>query len=129
MSSYPRGMEFPNEGFVQRAIESYFTAEGFTIRAGELADLVCVAESGQTRWVIEAKGASASIGLDFRTGLGQILSKMAERSVNYALAVPDIPQFAALCGQISGWVRKSLRLHWIFVNEDGSVGIFPPNSD
>ncbi len=128
MRKFPRGREFPNEGFVQQAIEAYFLSEGFTLESSRYADLICVDESNQVHWIIEAKGKTAAIGLDFRTGIGQILSRMTDQNVKYALAVPNIPQFATLCNQISGWVRESLNLHWILVGEDSSIHILRPNS-
>jgi len=80
---YARGNEFPNEGFVQAAIENYFKNKGYELEIDKFADLVCVHPNEKKRWVIEAKGLSKSIGIDFRTGLGQILQKMTDEYSHY----------------------------------------------
>src|SRR5436309_15921785 len=70
LMGYQLGDEFPREGFVQAALEQHFAACE-RVEAG-WADLACVDENG-VRWVIEAKGETSDTGLDFRTGLGQLL--------------------------------------------------------
>ena len=79
--------------------------------------------SGRT---IEAKGATSAIGLDFRTGLGQLVQRASEPAVRYALAVPNIPKFLAQCSQVSAWVRESLGIHLLIVSEDGSIRVISP---
>lgn len=76
MSKYQRGVEFPHEGFVQSAIETYFTSKKYTILEEDYSDLVCINEQDNDKWVIEAKGKTSAIGLDFRTGLGQLIQRM-----------------------------------------------------
>jgi hypothetical protein len=88
---------------------------------------ICKDEADHTMWIIEAKGKTSAIGLDFRTGLGQIITRMDESQIKYAIAIPEIPQFVKLSSEISSWVRNALNLHWIFVAEDGSVRIHPPS--
>ncbi|MBB2482485.1 hypothetical protein H5P36_20140 [Bacillus sp. APMAM] len=72
MSNFKRGIEFPNEGFVQLVIENFFEAQGFTRLEVKHVDLVCI-NANNEKWIIEAKGDSSSVGVDFNTGLGQIL--------------------------------------------------------
>jgi hypothetical protein len=74
-------MEFPNEGFVQRAIETFFEGQGYCRKVAKDTDLVC--ERAGERWAIEAKGVTASVGLDFRTGLGQLVQRMDDAGTKY----------------------------------------------
>ena len=90
---YPRGDKFPNEGFVQRAIEAYFTNLGFELERSGYSDLVCKREDTGECWVVEAKGLTTEVGLDFRTGLGQLIQRMTDDHCNYGLAVPQIDEF------------------------------------
>jgi hypothetical protein len=120
------GEHFPHEGFVQNALERHFASLGFEIVEGGDADLVCVHPQTQKKWVVEAKGATSAIGLDFRTGLGQLICRMSTPSSDYAVAVPDLPQFLIQCRRIRPWVRQALRLHWLLVAQDGSVKTVKP---
>jgi len=62
---------------VQAAIERYFLGKGFQLESGSShADLECVHPERGERWVVEAKGQAAAVGVDFHTGLGQILQRM-----------------------------------------------------
>lgn len=123
---YRRGSGFPNEAFVQTAVEKHFCSSGYERVVTAHSDYACHHPSTGDRWVIEAKGATSAIGLDFRTGLGQLVQRASDPSVRYALAVPDIPQFLAQCSQVSMWVRESLGIHWLIVSEDGSIHIVSP---
>lgn len=125
-NQYKLGEDFPCEGFVQKSIEAYFLDHGFHILGVENPDLLCRnPESGQT-WVIEAKGETLNIGLDFRTGLGQLLQQMDSPEHVYAIAVPEISQFLSQCEKLSSWVRDALNLRIILVQEDGRVHILQP---
>jgi hypothetical protein len=75
MSVFPLGVEFPREGFVQGAVERHF-ASCTRVTVGH-ADFACTDDAGR-RWLIEAKGETTDVGLDFRTGLGQLLQAAAE---------------------------------------------------
>jgi hypothetical protein len=122
---YQLGDEFPREGFVQAAIEQHFGACE-RVEAG-WADLACVDENG-LRWVIEAKGETSDTGLDFRTGLGQLLQGMQGPEARYALAMPDTLKFARQRERVSGRVRTALGLNWILVDEHGAVTIVAPRT-
>jgi hypothetical protein len=124
---YHKSNEFPNEAFIQQAIEAYFTNQGFQIENGSYSDLKCFNAKNGQRWVIEAKGQTGAIGLDFRTGLGQLLQAMNDPSVCYGLAVPNTPNFTFQCKRVSAWVCQAIQLYWILVGADGLVKIIAPN--
>jgi hypothetical protein len=123
MSGHRLGSAFPHEGFVRAALERNFESCE-PVDAG-FADLAFIDESGE-RWVIEAKGETSDTGLDFRTGLGQLLQGMSEPKTRYALAMPDTPRFERQRARVPGWVRVVLGLHWILVDEDGELVVLPP---
>jgi hypothetical protein len=121
--SYRLGTDFPREGFVQGALEQHFA--GCERFAAGHADLACVDRAG-VRWIIEAKGETADVGLDFRTGLGQLVQSMGDQDAVYGLAVPDTQRFANQMARVPKWVRQRLRLHWLIVAADGRVRVEPP---
>jgi formylglycine-generating enzyme required for sulfatase activity len=124
---FHKNNEFPNEAFVQQTLEAYFTAEDFQIEQGSYSDLVCRnGERGQ-RWIIEAKGQTTAVGLDFRTGLGQLLQAMQDPGAFYGMAVPNTSAYIKQCRKVSDWVRQILRLHWLLIDQDGTVRIIPPD--
>ena len=117
---------FPREGFVQAALERHFaTCERFD--AG-MADFACV-DAQAERWVIEAKGETSDTGLDFRTGLGQLIQGMSDPRTRYALAMPDTPKFERQRKRVPEWVRAALGIHWILVEESGAVAVVSPLED
>lgn len=129
MTKFQRGLNFPHEGFIQIAIESYFKEHGYRIISEGYADLVCICDKTCRKWVVEAKGETTSIGLDFRTGLGQLVQKMNNPKTNYAIAVPKTTQFIKQCSQISKWVRISLNMHIILIDDQGNVQIIGPQDE
>ena len=127
---YKLGETFPNEGFVQRAIEQHFASLGYHVEPAEHTDLVCVHPETSERWVIEAKGQTDDVGTDFRTGVGQIVQRgMATPSATYAIAVPQIPQFLNQCRQVAPWVRQALGLHWLVVAADATIRVYRPRDE
>ncbi|GAB2521386.1 hypothetical protein [Lysobacter humi (ex Lee et al. 2017)] len=125
--SFKRGVEFPHEGFVQLAIEAFFESKGYVVDVAQRVDLRCVhAVSGET-WHVEAKGVTTQVGLDFRTGLGQLVQGMHEPNVHYGLAVPDTPAFRTQVDKVPSMVVSALALHWLFVGPDKTVTIVHPN--
>jgi hypothetical protein len=52
---FHKANEFPNEAFVQQAIEAYFTEQGFQIENEGYSDLVCRDVKRGQKWIIEAK--------------------------------------------------------------------------
>ena len=126
-SGFKRKHEFPNESFIQEKIEEYFLSKDFELLDPGYADLKCSHKDSKEIWLVEAKGKTAQMGLDFRTCLGQILQRMENPEWVYAIALPDLPQYLNQCHQVPDWVRRLIKLNWILVSEDGSVTVF--NSD
>lgn len=120
----PLGVSFPSEGFVQGAIERTFGHHH--PEAVQHIDFACIDRTTGERWRIEAKGETSDTGLDFRTGLGQLLCHMNQQGSCYGLAMPDTPRFRALRDRVPDWVRAALGLNWIIVDEAGHVTIEPP---
>ena len=125
--SYKRGVEFPHEGFVQLSIETHFRSAGFDLVTDKSIDLLCSHPATGEAWHIEAKGLTTQVGLDFRTGIGQLVQAMHAENTNHGIAIPDIAEFRAQVKKFSPWVVSLLRLHWLFVSEDGSVRVVAPS--
>ena len=79
---------------------------GFMAKKNGYADYVCEHPETKVQWHIEAKGVTQAIGLDFRTGLGQLIKGMSNETTNYALAFPDTPAFHSQARGIASRVRK-----------------------
>lgn len=43
----------------------------------------------------------------------------------YGFAVPNTPAFVEQCRKVSDRVRQALRLHWLLIDQDGTVRIIP----
>ncbi|MGD9935412.1 MAG: hypothetical protein AB7T37_17080 [Dehalococcoidia bacterium] len=129
-SRFPRGTDFPGEFFVQESLRKWFEQHGFEVTTGQSnPDLLARSPKGAS-WHVEAKGQTSQVGLDFRTGLGQLLQGMSEPVTVYAMGIPNTPQFHAQCQRVSDWVRSRLSVWWLFVHEDGSVAaVAPPGSN
>ncbi len=123
------GFDFPREGFVQRVIEDHFAAQGFHVIFAQYADFICEHSDTGERWHIEAKGETSAIGLDFRTGLGQLVQRATDEATKYGLAVPDTAAFRAQCAPLAPWVRRALRLHWLLVGAEGTVRVVGPEEN
>lgn len=92
------GSEFPREGFGQSALERYFA--GCEPQSVGYADYACIDKKGR-RWLIEAKGETADVGLDSRTG-------QRERTPL--------------------WVRQALGLHWFVGSPDYGLTVQAPEN-
>lgn len=126
---FKRGLDYPNEGFIQNKIEEYFTQLGYEPIEVDYSDYVCIHPSSNAKWVIEAKGKTSAIGLDFRTCLGQVVQRMDLQTTNYAVAIPDLESYIKQCNLIKPWVRKVLNLYWIIVDADGNVKVISPEEE
>lgn len=124
--TYKRGSEFPHEGFVQGAIEAHFRAAGFELEHHKRIDLVCRHPATGETWQVEAKGVTTQVGLDFRTGIGQLVQGMRSETTKYGIAVPDVPAFREQISCVSPWVVEALGLHWLFVAADGAIEMQSP---
>lgn len=121
--AYPNGVEFPSEAFVQRCIEAHFRLAGFKLIPDGHVDLSCSHPVTGERWQIEAKGKTSSPGLDFQTCLGQLVVRMSDPTIRYAVAVPDVPSYHAQIAKVKVWVTDRLNISWILVGPDGHVTI------
>ncbi|SHL55523.1 hypothetical protein SAMN02745136_05167 [Anaerocolumna jejuensis DSM 15929] len=122
---YKKDNCFPNEIFIQEAIEHYFLGYDFIINASGHVDLI--AEKENEKWIIEAKGLTSSVGVDFNTCLGQLIKSMKDSKTIYAIAVPKIDSYKRQCEMISDYFRKLVGLHILVVDRTGNVSLILPN--
>ena len=112
---------------MQGALEVYFRSAGFNLMTDGQVDLLCSHPITGESWHVEAKGHTTQVGLDFRTGIGQLIQSMRHPETKHGIAVPDTPAFRAQVAKVSDWVVALLRLHWFFVGQDGSVRVIAPS--
>lgn len=124
---YKRGLSYPNEGFVQKAVEEYFLQLGFKQIDVKYSDFVCVNPNSGEKWVVEVKGATKAIGLDFHTCLGQLVQRMDSENCKYEIALPNITEYIYQCKILKQWVRNKLQSYWLLIDDEGQVKIYSPN--
>lgn len=124
IKGYHREHIYPNESFVQESMERYFTNKGYRIENKPYVDLVCVDVESGDLWIIEAKGQSKSIGVDFKTAIGQIIFRMDSDVYKYGIAIPNTKQYLAQLKKLPNLMINRLKLTFFIVSEDGSVYIY-----
>jgi hypothetical protein len=124
--SFHKPCVFPNEAFVQQALETHFESAGYQIDAEEQIDLVAW-KSEKDKWMIEAKGHTSSDRVDFNTGLGQLIGHMENDTDKYALAIPRVAPCIKQSQNLSAYIRAKLQLIIIIVNQDGHLEFFRPD--
>jgi hypothetical protein len=128
VARFPGGDLYPHEEFIQNALVRHFVERGFSVEMERHNPDVLAWQPGGERWHIEAKGLTTAVGLDFRTGIGQLVQGMTERGPRYAIAVPDEPAFRSQCSRVTRWVRQDLNLWWLFVDSQGSIRATSPDN-
>ena len=109
-----------SEAEVVMAFVRWLEADGWTART-EVAFADVVAERGQKTLVAEAKGVTASAGLDIDTLYGQLLRRMADvpGHAQFAVVVPE--QVVSMAVRVPAHVRQLLRIVVYGVDPDGTV--------
>ena len=127
MKYYKKEKVYPFEAFIQEAIEKYFSAEGYSIEEDDRIDLI--AFKPDIRWIVEAKGSTSQITVDFNTCLGQLARNMTSPSIKYAIAIPCENNYRNQCKSISDYYRVINNLHIIIVDENARVTIIKPTDN
>jgi hypothetical protein len=98
-----------DEALVVTHLAAYLRAEGYEVSEqaqvhNGTADLL--ATRGGETWLIEVKGEDTggytSAEMALQMGFGQLLSRMAEPSWLYGLALPDTPDFRRALAKYAG---------------------------
>ena len=127
MKYFKKDNLYPNEAFIQEAIEKYFSAEGFTIEKDGQIDLV--AEKNDEKWIVEAKGMTSQITVDFNTCIGQLVKSMTSSLWKYAIAIPYESKYRFQCKIVPQNFRLISNLHFIIVNQYAQISIIKPSDD
>jgi len=109
-----------DEERVVTAYADWLQRNGWTvIREAGFVDVL--AERGPEKLYAEAKGRTASIGLDVDTLYGQLLRRMKDPTTGarYAVVVPTAALQAAL--RVPSWVRDRLHIDVYEVDDTGAV--------
>jgi len=124
MKYFKKDNVYPNEAFIQEAIERYFLNEGYKIENSAHVDLVAV--NHDDKWIIEAKGMTSQITVDFNTCLGQLVKSMFTHDVKYAIAIPSEIQYTKQCKQLSDYFRVTNNLYILIIDQNARVQIIQP---
>jgi hypothetical protein len=109
-----------DEARVVAAFMDWLRHDGWTVD-GEVDFVDVFAHRGGQRLYAEAKGRTASTGLDVDTMYGQLLRRMKDPAsgARYAVVVPTVGVQAAL--RVPAWVRERLDLDVYEVDDQGAV--------
>ncbi len=127
MKHFKKNKAYPNEAFIQEAIENCFFNEGFAIEKDGQIDLV--AEKDDEKWIVEAKGMTSQITVDFNTCIGQLVKSMSSPTWKYAIAIPCEDKYKVQCVKLPEYFRRSNNLHIIIVDENAHIKIIMPTED
>ncbi|HDH28900.1 MAG TPA: hypothetical protein ENH13_07180 [Euryarchaeota archaeon] len=115
MAKFHNPDKFPYEAFVERRVSDYFRNIGYELSM-EIAFLDLHFKSAEKggEWRIECKGETSSIGVDFNTGIGQILKRMDDEkfklcprtSRDSKISQPD--KTNTPCRKKKMWVKKEI---------------------
>jgi hypothetical protein len=126
---FKKDKAFPNEAFIQEALETYFINKGYEIEKYGQIDLLASNSLNNEKWIIEAKGITSQVGLDFNTCIGQIVKSMNIDKINYAIAIPKHIKYKKQCALISNYFREKMNLNFLLVTEFGEVELIRPTED
>ena len=127
MKYFKKEKAYPNEAFIQEAIEKYFLNNGFTVEKDGQIDLI--AEKANVKWIVEAKGATSQITVDFNTCIGQLVKSMTTPLTNYAIALPNEEKYKNQSMKLPDYFRVNNNLHIIIVDKNAQIHIIKPNED
>lgn len=121
MKYFKKDNIFPNEAFIQKSLEKYFEERGYIIEKDGQVDLI--ATKGSDMWIIEAKGMTEQVGLDFNTCIGQLVKSMTSGQNKYAIAIPRHIKYKRQCELLSTYFRELVQLNILVVDSEGKVEI------
>jgi len=127
MKHFKKSNVYPNEAFIQEAIEQHFVMNGFSIEKDGQIDLI--AEKNDEKWIVEAKGMTSQINVDFNTCIGQLAKSMASPLMNYAIALPNEIKYKHQSMKLPNYFRTISNLHIIVVDENAQIHIIQPTDN
>lgn len=127
MKYFKKAKTYPHEAFIQEVIEHYFSIEGFATEKDSQIDLV--AEKDDEKWIVEAKGSTSQITVDFNTCIGQLAKSMASPFIKYAIAIPYDEKYKYQCIRLPDYFRENNNLHIIVIDGNGQVQIIKPTEN
>ncbi len=128
-----KSVHVPSGPFTETQAEKillhYLRDKGYRVRrqvqvASGIVDVVTDGPDG--RWLIEVKGEDkggyTSAEMNFQMGVGQIVSRMNDPRISYALAFPMTSDFKRVLRKYKGSLGfERLSLHFFVIHRDGRV--------
>lgn len=117
------------EANVEDILVRYLQKTGYSVRRQVTSHngiIDVVAEGSDGHWIIEVKGEDkggfGTAQMNFQMGIGQIVSRMNEPGIFYALAIPMTDNFKRIMKNYKGSLGFKLLSLWFFViHRDGQV--------
>lgn len=148
------GNRWPHEDGIKAILEKVFKTLGIEINTIQLGNKPGIDLTGRTEdgrdVLCEAKGEPPCVNtkgknknnpktldeknncrtVNFKELVGTIIERMETNDAKkiYVIAVPDTPEFHELVKtKIPDWIRQCLRIHALFVKQDGKVTYLCPS--
>jgi hypothetical protein len=121
-----------SEAEMKRALVTWLRATGWTVDGVAWAKSHGVdidASRNGERLLIEVKGRGSRPEMRvnyFLGALGELLQRMDDPSAEYAVGLPELPQFRGLWMRLPDLAKRRLKLIALFVNELGEVAVAGP---
>ncbi|MCR9130422.1 MAG: MarR family transcriptional regulator [Alphaproteobacteria bacterium] len=115
-----------SEDEVKAAIKTWLENDGWTVEVawGRERGVDIIAQRGQERWLIEAKGCGSRQAMRvnyFIAMLGELLQRMDDPDARYSIALPDMKQFRGLWDRLPELAKQRVQVTALFVGPDGKV--------
>ena len=129
-----RGQEtsfYPEEPFLLKQVLAWFQNQEYTLVDCGESSFLC--SRREQTWVVEVGGdpyPPEDALPTFQQTMGRLLLKYddAYRNSSFGLAFPDEHCYVSCCTQFSKELRRSLHMHFFFVQPDGLVRTDPPET-
>lgn len=115
-----------SEDEVKAAIKTWLENDGWTVQVawGRERGVDIIAQRGQERWLIEAKGCGSRQAMRvnyFIAMLGELLQRMDDPDARYSIAMPDMKQFRGLWDRLPELAKQRVQVTALFVGLNGTV--------
>jgi hypothetical protein len=122
-----------SEDQLKRFLESHLVERGWTVTVawGKHRGVDLLARGRAERLIVKCKGEAPTLQMEgnyFLSALGELVQRMHEPDVGYALALSENARFCGLAERLPPVARARLTLAVFFVQGDGSVSFDPPPS-
>ena len=111
---------------IKQVLYDYLCENGWTVTVawGHQRGIDIDAVKGMERWVIEVKGPGSRPPMYnnyFISMLGEVLQRMDDESARYSIALPDLPKYRRLWGELPQLAKNRTEIDLILVDGNGQI--------